>query len=214
MSLPLFLCYSNSSFLQSFFLPHPNLFSFHHFLYISPPTLSPLLLSLLLLSPLLPLSFPFSLPSLFLLLSLFQDDPNLFDYNVKERVATFNRDAITQASKYATNHIMFTMGSDFQYKNAREWYKNLDKLLHYVNEQGVSSVFYNSFSGSPFLIPDYPHSHSRLSSFSFPDYPLSHSQTIPILIPRLSPFSFPDYPLSHSRLSSFSFQTIPFLIPN
>ena len=242
LSLPLFLCYSNSSFLQSFFLPHPNLFSFHHFLYISPPTLSPLLLSLLLLSPLLPLSFPFSLPSLFLLLSLFQDDPNLFDYNVKERVATFNRDAITQASKYATNHIMFTMGSDFQYKNAREWYKNLDKLLHYVNEQGVSSVFYNSFSGSPFLIPDYPHSHSRLSSFSFqtipflipdyplshsrlspfsfqtipfliPDYPLSHSQTIPILIPRLSPFSFPDYPLSLSRLSSFSFQTILFLIP-
>ena len=117
---------------------------------------------------------------------------------------------------------MFTMGSDFQYKNAREWYKNLDKLLHYVNEQGVSSVFYNSFSGSPFLIPDYPLSHSqtipflipRLSPFSFPDYPLSHSQTIPILIPRLSPFSFQTIPILIPRLSSFSFQTILFLIPD
>ena len=135
------------------------------FLSLSPPSLSPLLPSL----PFFPLSSSLSLlPSLFfplsplLLLSLLQDDPNLFDYNVNERVATFNRDAVTQASKYATNHIMFTMGSDFQYKNAREWYKNLDKLLHYVNEQGVSSLFYNSFSGSPILIP-------RLSPFSFPD---------------------------------------------
>ena len=195
LSLPLFLCYSNSSFL---ILTCSLSITFFTFLLL------PSLPSFSLSSFSLP-SFPSPSP-LFLLLSLFQDDPNLFDYNVKERVATFNRDAITQASKYATNHIMFTMGSDFQYKNAREWYKNLDKLLHYVNEQGVSSVFYNSFSGSPFLIPDYPHSHSRLSSFSF--------QTIPFLIPRLFPFSFPDYSLSHSRLSSFSFQTIPFLIPN
>lgn len=29
--------------------------------------------------------------------------------------------------------IMMTMGSDFQYQNARPWYKNLDKLISYVN---------------------------------------------------------------------------------
>ena len=29
---------------------------------------------------------------------------------------------------------MFTMGSDFQYEDAIEWYKNLDKLIHYVNK--------------------------------------------------------------------------------
>jgi lysosomal alpha-mannosidase len=39
----------------------------------------------------------------------------------------------TQA--YATNHIIMTMGQDFQYHNANEWFKNLDKLIKYVNAQ-------------------------------------------------------------------------------
>ena len=39
-----------------------------------------------------------------------------------------------QAKGYATNHIMVTMGSDFHYSNANTWYKNLDKLIKYVNE--------------------------------------------------------------------------------
>ena len=29
---------------------------------------------------------------------------------------------------------MMTMGSDFQYEDAREWFKNLDKLINYVNK--------------------------------------------------------------------------------
>lgn len=40
-----------------------------------------------------------------------------------------------QAKGYATNHIMMTMGSDFEYENANQWYKNLDKLIKYVNAQ-------------------------------------------------------------------------------
>ncbi len=36
---------------------------------------------------------------------------------------------------YATNHIIMTMGSDFQYENSNEWFKNLDKLIKYVNAQ-------------------------------------------------------------------------------
>ena len=38
-----------------------------------------------------------------------------------------------QAKNYSTNHIMMTMGSDFQFENARENFKNLDKLIKYVN---------------------------------------------------------------------------------
>lgn len=38
-----------------------------------------------------------------------------------------------QSLVYKTNHIIMTMGSDFQYENANMWYKNLDKLIHYVN---------------------------------------------------------------------------------
>ena len=29
---------------------------------------------------------------------------------------------------------MMTMGSDFQYSNAQMWFKNLDKLIKYVNQ--------------------------------------------------------------------------------
>ena len=63
-----------------------------------------------------------------------QDDPNLVGYNVDERVKDFVKVAQEQAEKYATNHIMFTMGSDFQYEDAAEWFKNLDKVIRYVNK--------------------------------------------------------------------------------
>ena len=38
-----------------------------------------------------------------------------------------------QAAHYKTNHIIMTMGSDFEYQNAHHWYKNLDKLIKYTN---------------------------------------------------------------------------------
>ena len=62
-----------------------------------------------------------------------QDDPNLFDYNVKDTVDRFVKAALAQAAHYKTNHILMTMGEDFQYENANTWFKNLDKLIKYVN---------------------------------------------------------------------------------
>ena len=44
-----------------------------------------------------------------------------------------------------------TMGSDFQYTNARVWFKNLDKLIKYVNEMqtnGNNSKI-NAFYSTP-----------------------------------------------------------------
>ena len=47
--------------------------------------------------------------------------------------------AFDQAAHYKTNHMLMTMGEDFQYENANTWYKNLDKLIEYVNK--VSAKF-------------------------------------------------------------------------
>ena len=64
-----------------------------------------------------------------------QDDPDLFDYNVDDRVNAFIKDVLLQAGNYRTNHIMFTFGSDFHYENAIEYYKNIDKLMKYTMER-------------------------------------------------------------------------------
>jgi len=39
-----------------------------------------------------------------------------------------------QANITRTNHIMWTMGTDFKYQYAHTWYRQLDKLIHYVNK--------------------------------------------------------------------------------
>lgn len=39
-----------------------------------------------------------------------------------------------QANITRTNHIMWTMGTDFKYQYAHTWYRNMDKLIHYVNK--------------------------------------------------------------------------------
>ncbi|CAF1285170.1 unnamed protein product [Adineta steineri] len=78
-----------------------------------------------------------------------KDDPNLHDYNVPERVQAFIDAAHNQADSFTTNHIMMTMGSDFQYENADEWYKNLDKLIKYVNAQQTNGSDVNIFYSTP-----------------------------------------------------------------
>ncbi|UJR12010.1 hypothetical protein I4U23_016188 [Adineta vaga] len=77
------------------------------------------------------------------------DDPNLHDYNVPERVEAFIGEALTQAQLYATNHIIMTMGDDFAAQNALENFKNLDKLIHYVNLQQENGSKVNVFYSTP-----------------------------------------------------------------
>ncbi|GCC34708.1 hypothetical protein chiPu_0013183 [Chiloscyllium punctatum] len=62
-----------------------------------------------------------------------KDDKNLDEYNVDQIVYYFNQTAYKQATHYRTNHIIMTMGSDFHFQDANMWYKNLDKLIKYVN---------------------------------------------------------------------------------
>ncbi|KAL4648547.1 lysosomal alpha-mannosidase [Arapaima gigas] len=78
-----------------------------------------------------------------------RDDPNLDDYNVDAIVKNFIEIANDQAQMYRTNHIIMTMGSDFQYENANLWYKNMDKLIRYVNAQQSQGSKVNVLYSTP-----------------------------------------------------------------
>ena len=75
-----------------------------------------------------------------------QDDEALDDYNVADIVSRVVSAAKGQAEDYIGD-IYFTMGFDFNYEFAEEWFVNLDKMLHYVNlgthEHGVN-MFYST----------------------------------------------------------------------
>ncbi len=73
-----------------------------------------------------------------------QDDPRRHDYNVDKLVDQFVQDALSQAAHTQSNHQMWACGSDFQYQNADHWYHNLDKLIHYVNQNGTVNAFYST----------------------------------------------------------------------
>ncbi|KAM7276612.1 hypothetical protein ACFE04_018478 [Oxalis oulophora] len=73
-----------------------------------------------------------------------QDDMNLFDYNVPQRVNDFVATAISQANITRTNHIMWTMGTDFKYQYAESWFRQMDKFIHYVNQDGRVNALYST----------------------------------------------------------------------
>ncbi|KAF6170846.1 hypothetical protein GIB67_015798 [Kingdonia uniflora] len=73
-----------------------------------------------------------------------QDNPLLYDYNVEQRVNDFIDAAMIQANITLTNHIMWTMGDDFQYQYAESWFKQMDKLIHYVNKDGRVNALYST----------------------------------------------------------------------
>ncbi|KAG4938279.1 hypothetical protein JHK84_044530 [Glycine max] len=73
-----------------------------------------------------------------------QDNMQLFDYNVQDRVNDFVAAALLQANITRTNHIMWTMGTDFKYQYAHTWFRQLDKLIHYVNMDGRVNALYST----------------------------------------------------------------------
>ncbi|KAJ4714169.1 Alpha-mannosidase [Melia azedarach] len=73
-----------------------------------------------------------------------QDNPLLDNYNVDQRVDDFINAAVTQANVTRDNHIMWTMGDDFQYQYAESWFKQMDKLIHHVNKDGRVNALYST----------------------------------------------------------------------
>lgn len=46
-----------------------------------------------------------------------------------------------QANVTRTNHIMWTMGTDFRYQYATSWFRQMDKFIHYVKMVYIVVVF-------------------------------------------------------------------------
>jgi len=86
-----------------------------------------------------------------------QDDKNLKGYNVEEKVASFIAEVEDQMTGYRTNHVILTMGSDFQYQNAITWYKNLDKLIKYTQGRTVNGRNLNVVYSTPSCYVDALH---------------------------------------------------------
>nr|APA33853.1 seminal fluid protein [Nilaparvata lugens] len=63
------------------------------------------------------------------------DNPKLHGYNVNGRIAQFVKAAESWAEAYKTHHVMITMGGDFNYIVASSWFKNMDKLIKYINQK-------------------------------------------------------------------------------
>ncbi|XP_061174982.1 lysosomal alpha-mannosidase-like [Saccostrea echinata] len=77
------------------------------------------------------------------------DDERMHDVNIQSRVQDFIKVVKDQAQHFHSNNIMMTMGSDFQYSNAHTWYKNLDKLIKYVNQQQSNGSDINLLYSTP-----------------------------------------------------------------
>jgi lysosomal alpha-mannosidase len=39
------------------------------------------------------------------------------------------------ALHFRSNNLLHTLGQDFTFSNARLWYKNIDKLINYINKR-------------------------------------------------------------------------------
>ncbi|KAK7410985.1 hypothetical protein VNO78_02279 [Psophocarpus tetragonolobus] len=95
-----------------------------------------------------------------------QDDVHLFDYNVPERVNEFVAAAISQANITRTNHIMWTMGTDFKYQYAETWFRQMDKFIHYVNQDGRVNALYST----PSIYTDAKHAANEAWPIKTDDY--------------------------------------------
>ncbi|CAH0775454.1 unnamed protein product [Bemisia tabaci] len=63
------------------------------------------------------------------------DNPKLHGYNVDAKINQFIKHIDAYSHAYRTNNILVTMGGDFNYISASPWFKNMDKLIKYINKR-------------------------------------------------------------------------------
>ncbi|XP_017467118.1 PREDICTED: lysosomal alpha-mannosidase isoform X1 [Rhagoletis zephyria] len=72
-----------------------------------------------------------------------------YDNNVKERVDTFIKYIQEVTTHYRSTHVLIPMGDDFNYQIAAMNFKNMDKLIKYVNERQSLGSKVNLFYSTP-----------------------------------------------------------------
>ncbi len=75
-----------------------------------------------------------------------QTDPRMVDINVKRIADEFVDMIRSRTSVYRTNEILYTFGCDFEFSNAYINFKNMDKLIQYVNQHQEYNItmFYST----------------------------------------------------------------------
>ncbi|CAI5987670.1 unnamed protein product [Closterium sp. NIES-65] len=79
-----------------------------------------------------------------LLHSKLHDNPYGGSPNVQRLVDEFVAEVTKRAEGFKTNHLLFPMGEDFAFDRAILWFKNMDKLIHYVNLDGRVNALYST----------------------------------------------------------------------
>lgn len=64
-----------------------------------------------------------------------KDDPTLEDYNLNIKSQKLVDYFKSMSLHYRSNNLMHTLGEDFHYINGNMWFKNVDKLLKYINQR-------------------------------------------------------------------------------
>ncbi|CAB3257391.1 unnamed protein product [Arctia plantaginis] len=77
------------------------------------------------------------------------DDPDNKVYNADKRVNDFITQIERQAKYYDHDNIMVTMGGDFTYQSAANWFMNMDKLINHVNTHPANISDINIFYSTP-----------------------------------------------------------------
>ncbi|XP_060838044.1 lysosomal alpha-mannosidase-like isoform X2 [Rhopalosiphum padi] len=77
------------------------------------------------------------------------DDIRSPEYNVEAKAQRLIAYATNQSSHYRTNHIILTMGDDFQYTDAAVNFYSMDKLIKHINSKQASGSKVNAIYSTP-----------------------------------------------------------------
>ena len=115
------------------------------------------------------------------------EDPTLKGYNIDKRVdkfvAYFKSQATTSAPATSS-----TLRKDFTYTNSRMWYKNVDKLIKYINalpEYSFRILYSTPEDYIDAIKKEKPPNPSRMMTFS--SMPMVSTRCGPVTLPPGSP---------------------------